>query len=97
MFVVTSDKITVVVLIRLVVVISVVLTTWRQIRSVPTGGHTSATDANDWRGTKRWRLHVRAYNWLVEFLSSCTSTKSAGVNVLWSLLFDETGSRKAVK
>jgi len=95
-FVVTSDKITFVELIRSVFVISVVLTISRQIGWVPTAGHTSATDANDWRGTNRWRLHVRANNWFVEFPSSSISTKSAGVNVLWSVLFEAIGSRKAI-
>jgi len=96
-FVVKSDKIiTFVELIRLATVITVVLAISRQIGWVPTGGHTSVTDANDWRGTNRWRLHVRANNWLVEFPSSSISTKSAGVNVLWSVLFEENGSRKAI-
>jgi len=98
MFFVSSDKIAVVVLIRIfVVTIAVVLITWRQIGSVPTAGHTSATDANEWRGTNRWRLHARANNWLVEFPSSSISTKSAGVNVLWSSLSDGIGSRKAIE
>jgi hypothetical protein len=82
---------------RLVGMMTVALATWRQIGSVLTAGHTSVTDANDWRGTIRWRLHVRANNWLVEFPSSRISTKSAGVNVLWSVLFTALGSRKAIE
>ncbi len=96
--VVLSDKIEFVVSIRLVVIIVVVSGIWRQIGSVPTAGHTSETDANDWRGTKRWRVHVRANNWLVAFPSSRISAKSAGVNVLWLvLLVAEIGSRKAIE
>lgn len=68
-----------------------------QIGWVPTGGQTSVTDANDWRGTIRCKLHVRANSWLVEFPSSRISVKSAGENVLKSDWFVETGSRKAIE
>jgi len=98
-FVVELERFRFVVVLSKRVVWLIVVVFWipRQIGSVATAGQISVTDANDWSGTKRWRVHVRANKSCVEFPSSVISTKSAGINVLWSVLFGEIGSRNAIE